>query len=260
MSSSFLGGDTFSFISGGSGGGSGTSGSAGTSGFSGTSGTSGTMGSSGLSFGSSGTSGESGTSGTSGSTGLTGTGGTSGFTGTAGTSGLTGSSGTSASNGTSGTGGANGTAGTSGSSGNGTSGTAGLTGTAGTSGVSAAGTIKNYQVVLATSNGSLSSVTSATDPVGVSLIGAAGWSFTIDSSTQFTIGHPLGNVFIGAFTNGLNGSNVLTRTFAGNTTGNYSMFQNSAFTSITFYSLSGTLAGYATVGLGTLTINFQAKV
>ena len=41
MSSTFLGGDTFSFISGGSGGGSGTGGSAGTSGVSGTSGTSG---------------------------------------------------------------------------------------------------------------------------------------------------------------------------------------------------------------------------
>ena len=156
--------------------------------------------------------------------------------------------------------GTSGTSGSSGSSGNGTAGTSGGTGTAGTSGVSAAGTIKNYQVVIATSNGSLSSVTSATDPVGANLIGAAGWTFTIDSSTQFTITHPLGNVFIGAFTNGLNGSNVLTRTFSGNTTGNYSMFQNSAFTSIIFYSLSGTLAGYATVGLGTLTINFQAKV
>jgi hypothetical protein len=96
--------------------------------------------------------------------------------------------------------------------------------------------------------------------VGVSLIGAAGWSFTIDSGTQFTIGHPLGNVIIGSFTNGLNGSNVLTRTFSGNTTGNFSMFQNSSFNTITYYSLSPTLAGYATVGLASLTINVFAKV
>jgi hypothetical protein len=51
-----------------------------------------------------------------------------------------------------------------------------------------------------------------------------------------------------------------TRTFTGNTTGNYSMFQNSSYNQITFYSLSGTLAGYATVGASTLTINFFAKV
>ena len=250
MSSTFLGGDTFSLFSGGSGGGTGgVVGSSGTSGQ--TYGTSGTSG-----MGTSGTSGSSGSAGTSGGTG------TSGVTGTSGTSGGTGSSGTTGTSGSAGTSGmgTSGTSGSSGSSGNGTAGTSGGTGTAGTSGVSAAGTIKNYQVVIATSNGSLSSVTSATDPVGASLIGAAGWTFTIDSSTQFTITHPEGNVFIGAFTNGLNGSNVLTRTFSGNTTGNYSMFQNSAFTSITFYSLSGTLAGYATVGLGTLTINFQAKV
>jgi hypothetical protein len=38
------------------------------------------------------------------------------------------------------------------------------------------------------------------------------------------------------------------------------MFQNSSYNQITFYSLSGTLAGYATVGASTLTINFFAKV
>lgn len=111
-----------------------------------------------------------------------------------------------------------------------------------------------------TTNGALDSLASATDPVGANLIGAPGWSFTIDSGSQFTIGHPLGNVIIGAFTNGVNGANVLTRTFTGNTTGNYSMFQNSSYNTITFYSLSGTLAGYATVGAATLTINFFAKV
>jgi hypothetical protein len=247
--SNFLGAENFGFLSGGSGGG-GASGSSGTSGQ-----TYGTSGTSGM--------GTSGVSGSSGTSGLTGSSGTSGLTGTSGTSGASGSSGTSGSTGTSGNSGTNGSSGTSGigtSGTSGSSGTAGLTGTAGTSGVSAAGTIKNYIVVINTENGSLSSVASATDPVGQSLIGASGWSFSIDSATVFTIGHPLGNVWVGAFTNGLNGSNVLTRTFSGNTTGNYSMFQDSSFTSMTFYSLSPTLAGYASVGLATLTINFFAKV
>jgi hypothetical protein len=153
-----------------------------------------------------------------------------------------------------------GTAGSSGTSALGSSGTSGSSGLTGTSGVSAAGTLKTFTVVLNTVNGALNTVASATDPVGASLIGAAGWSFTIDSGSQFTIGHPLGNVITSAWTNGVNGANVLTRTFTGNTTGNYSMFQDSGYTSVTFYSLSGTLAGYATVGASTMTIYFFAKV
>jgi len=250
MSTSFLGGDGLSLISGG---GSGTGGV-------------GSSGTSGLSYGSSGTSGLRGTSGTSGTSGSTGTSGTSASSGSSGTSGLTGSSGTSGLNATAGTSGNSGSSGSSGTSAlgssgtSGSSGTAGFTGTAGTSGVSAAGTLKTFTVVITTENGNLSSVLTATDPTGANLIGAAGWAFTVNSGTQFTIGHPLGNVVVGAFTNGLNGANVLTRTFTGNTTGNYSMFQDSGFTTITFYSLSPTLAGYATVGSATLTINFFAKV
>jgi len=38
------------------------------------------------------------------------------------------------------------------------------------------------------------------------------------------------------------------------------MFQDSGYTTVTFYSLSGTLAGYATVGASTMTIYFFAKV
>jgi hypothetical protein len=142
----------------------------------------------------------------------------------------------------------------------GSSATSGLTGTAGTSGVSAAGTLKTFTVVIGTENGSLNAVVSATDPVGASLIGETGWNFTINSGSQFTITHPLGNVIVGAFTSGVNGSNVLSRSFSGNTTGNYSMFQNSGYTTMTYYSLSPTLAGYASVGSGSLTIFFLAKV
>lgn len=247
--SNFLGTDTFGFVSGGSGGG-GASGSSGTSGQ-----TYGTSGTSGM-----GTSGTSGSSGSSGSSGISGT---SGLTGTAGTSGSSGSSGVTGTSGTAGSSGVSGTNGSSGSSGTsafGSSGTSGFTGTAGTSGVSAAGTLKTYTIVLNTINGAITSVNSATDPVGANLIGAAGWNFSVDSGTVFSVDHPLGNVIVGAFTSGLNGSNVLTRTFSGNTTGNYSMFQNSSYNQITFYSLSGTLAGYATVGASTLTIYILAKV
>ena len=247
--SNFLGTDYFGFTSGGSGGG-GASGSSGTSGQ--TFGTSGTSG-----MGTSGTSGSAGTSASSGSSG------TAGLTGTAGTSASSGSSGSSGTSGSSGSSGASGTVGTSGSSGTsalGSSGTSGSSGSAGTSGVSASGTLKTYTVVLNTVNGALNSVASATDPVGANLIGASGWTFTIDSGSQFTIVHPLGNVITGAWTNGVNGANVLTRTFTGNTTGNYSMFQDSGYTQVTFYSLSGTLAGYATVGASTMTIYFFAKV
>lgn len=247
--SNFLGTDYFGFTSGGSGTG-GASGSSGTSGQ--TFGTSGTSG-----MGTAGTSGSAGTSASSGNTG------TSGLTGTSGTSASSGSSGVSGTSGASGSSGLSGTVGTSGSSGTsalGSSGTSGSSGLTGTSGLSAAGTLKTFTVVINTVNGALSTVASAVDPVGNNLIGAAGYSFTVDSGSEFTIGHPLGNTIVGAFTNGVNGANVLTRTFTGNTTGNYSMFQNSTFTSITFYSLSGTLAGYATVGASTLTIHFFAKV
>jgi hypothetical protein len=250
MSSTFLGGDTFSLFSGGSGGG--------------TSGVVGSSGTSGLTYGTSGTSGSSGSSGssaTSGVSGSSGTSATSGFTGTAGTSGSSGSSGSSGVNATAGTSGLSSTSGTSGSSAtSGFTGTAGTSGSSGSSGVSAAGVLKTYTIVLNTLNGILDSVVSATDPVGNNLIGAPGWSFTISSATNFIVGHPLGNVWVGAFTNGLNGSNVLTRTFSGNTTGNYSIFQNNIYTNITFYSLNATNAGYSSVGASTLTINVFAKV
>jgi hypothetical protein len=106
----------------------------------------------------------------------------------------------------------------------------------------------------------LDSVTSATDPTGASLIGAAGWTFTVSSTTSFQITHPLGNVITGATSSGVNGANVLTKSFFGNTTGTYSMFQNSGYTTMTYNTLTPTQAGYASSGSSTLTIYFFAKV
>ncbi len=115
-------------------------------------------------------------------------------------------------------------------------------------------------MVVATAGGNLSSVASATDPSGNSLIGASGWNFVVSSSTTFTITHPLGNVIIGAYSSGVNGANVLTKAFWGNTTGTYSMYQNSTYTTMTYYTLTPTQAGYASTGTSTLTITFLAKV
>jgi hypothetical protein len=223
-------------------------GASGGDGSSGTSGSSGTNGSSGIN-GSSGSSGISGTNGTSATSGISGSNGTSGLTGTSGTSGFTGTAGTSGTVGTSGTAGSNGTAATS-----------GFTGSSGTSGATPTGTLQVYTVVINTSNGLLSSVASATDPNGANLIGAPGWTFTVTSATIFDITQPLGNVIVGAYTSGVNNTVVLTRSFVGNTTGNYSMFQNSTYTGMTFYSLNPTNAGYSSTGSSTLTLYFLAKV
>ena len=102
-------------------------------------------------------------------------------------------------------------------------------------------------------------MTSATDPNGNNLIGAAGWTFTIVSNTQFRINHPLGNIFVGAFTNGVNPANslVTTRVFFGNSTGTYSMFQDVSYTQIDFYSMSSVNAGYASAGSGSVIINLM---
>ena len=211
--------------------------------------------------GSSGTNGSSGSSGTSGSSGSSGTAGTSGITGTDGSSGTAGSSGTTGTSGFTGTAGTSGTVGTSGANGSsGTTGTSGITGSSGTSGATPTGILNVFTVVINTSNGLLSSVASATDPNGASLIGAPGWTFTVTSATIFDITHPLGNVIVGAYTSGVNNTVVLTRSFVGNTTGNYSMFQNSIYTGMTFYSLNPTNAGYSSTGNSTLTLYFLAKV
>lgn len=133
-------------------------------------------------------------------------------------------------------------------------------GTSGTSGVSAAGTLKTYTVVIATVGGQLSSVTSATAPDGTSLIGVAGWTFTVAGVSQFTITHPLGNVITGASSNGVNGALVLTRPFSGLSTAQYTLFQNSTYTTMNFYSMVAANSGYASTGTASVTIYFFAKV
>jgi hypothetical protein len=155
-----------------------------------------------------------------------------------------------------------GTSGTSGVSGFGTAGTSGVSGagTAGTSGVSATNTLRIFTVVVNTLAGGLSTVASATSPDGTNLIGAAGWTFTVVSGSQFRIVHPLGDVFIGTNSAGINGAVVTRRTFTGNTTSQYTMLENSTYTQIDYYTVTNVQGGYAATGSSTFTIYLMAKV
>ena len=229
----------------------GTSGLTGASGTSGTDGSSGQTGSNGTS-GSSGTSGSAGTSGSSGATGVDGTAGTSGSSGLTGTSGQTGSSGTAGSSGTSGVGAA-GTAGTSGSS--------GVAGTSGTSSAGAAGVLYNYKIVVATTGGTISGITSATGPSGANLIGLSGWSFSV-SPPNVVMTHPLGNTLISFYSLGLGATTTTYRPYTGNSGAQFSAIGNTAFNQITFYSNTAANTGFNGAGTdaNALTISFQSTI
>jgi hypothetical protein len=113
---------------------------------------------------------------------------------------------------------------------------------------------------LNTSGGIVVSVASATSPTGANLIGAPGWSFTVPSTTQLTVVHPLGSNLLGAFSTGIGNTQTITRAFAGTSTIQYAMIQNIAFTQVDFWALSAANAGYATSGTSTLTIFMFALV
>jgi hypothetical protein len=190
----------------------------------------------------SGSSGTSGVSGTSGTSGIGGSSGTSGIDGSSGTSGLTGSSGT---------------------SGQGTSGTSGITGSSGTSGTASipAGLGYAYTIVVATLAGAVNSITSATAPSGANLIGAPGWTIAL-SGINLVVTHPLGNTILVGLSRGLNGANVLIRSYSGTATGQFSMFSNSGYTIVTFYSNSPANAGFngAATDPNALTVTFLSTV
>ena len=104
-----------------------------------------------------------------------------------------------------------------------------------------------YKFVINTSGGNLTTVASATGPNGANLIGATGWSFTVNSSTQFTVTHPLGQNIMNAFVYGVGASLSWMRTFS-STTGvaALAMSQDLAYTSCTFYGLSVQFLGTST--------------
>ena len=116
-----------------------------------------------------------------------------------------------------------------------------------------------YKFVINTVGGGLSSVASATAPDGTNILNTGGWTETITSGTQFTVTHPLGQKIIGGQTVGINGAIALTRPFFSNSTGTYSIQQNSSFTQVDFWSMSATQAGYAGSGNSTVTVYMLAS-
>ncbi len=256
-------GDEFLLITMGEHGVAGTSGTSGTSGSSGINGTSGTSGINGTS-GTSGTSGSNGSSGTSGTSGISGSSGTSGISGVDGTSGTSGSSGI---NGTSGTSGINGTSGTSGSNGSsGTSGSAGSSGTSGTSPLYVDATVKSYQIVLNMSGGNIDTsgtpIASVLGPNGENkaTLEADGWSFNCPSTSRLTVTRPSGlqsQPMVNIMTHGVNGSNVLSKSPNGTTTGVNSSFQTYSggnWTTMDMYGIASASLGAALNG--TIIITF----
>jgi hypothetical protein len=119
------------------------------------------------------------------------------------------------------------------------------------------GNLKNYQFVFSTNGGVLTDITAATDANGQSILRATGWSYVVQSS-QITINHPLGNSIVAAHSQGVSGSQVVTKSFFGSSPSTYSMVQNSNFTQINFYAITASNAGFAVSGASTYTINLQA--
>ena len=186
--------------------------------------------------------------------------GSSGTSGVSGTSGISGTNGTSGISGTDGTSGTSGLTGTSGTSGQGTSGTSGLSGTSGTSSIPS-GLGYAYTIVVATTGGTVSGITSAVAPSGASLVGAPGWTIAL-SGVNLVVTHPLGNTIFLGLSKGINGANVLIRQYSGVNTASFSMFSNSGYTIVTFYSNTAANAGFngAATDPNALTVTFLSTV
>jgi hypothetical protein len=174
------------------------------------------------------------------------------FTG-AGIGGITGSDGfatITVTGGTSGTSGSSGSSGESGSSGTSGISIAGPTGPTGAPG--SGGTSTPYKLVVNVAGGVINSITSLLDPSGSNINGVGGWSVVANSpsANAIQITHPLGKPLTDFTSLGINGSNVLTRSFIATATSQYSVFQNSGYTTATIYSASAGNGGYTTIGAG----------
>jgi hypothetical protein len=159
--------------------------------------------------------------------------------------------------------GTSGLTGSSGTSGQGTSGTSGVTGSSGTSGTSSipAGLGYAYTIVVATTGGTVSGITSAVAPSGANLIGAPGWNIAL-SGVNLVVTHPLGNTVLAGFSRGINGANVLLKQYIAVPTSQMALYSNSSYTILTFYSNTPALAGFNGAGTdpNALTVIFTSTV
>lgn len=111
---------------------------------------------------------------------------------------------------------------------------------------------KPYKLVVNINGGTVNSITALYDPSGVNINGVGGWSVVANSPNpnSVTITHPLGVPLTDFFSIGINGSNTIIRSFILLQTTQYSVHQNSSFTTATVYSISTTNAGFAGSGTG----------
>ena len=118
-----------------------------------------------------------------------------------------------------------------------------------------------YTIVVATTSGTKSGITSATSPSGANLIGAVGWNFTL-AGDIVTVTHPLGDTLFIGKTIGIGASSNLIRPFAGTSTLTLSIFTNTTYTVISFYGLTSTNTGYSSSATNpnALTITFLSTV
>lgn len=113
---------------------------------------------------------------------------------------------------------------------------------------------KPYKLVVNISSNAVQAVTALYDPAGVNINGVDGWSVAVNTPNpnSITITHPLGVPLTDFFSLGINGTNVITKSFVSLSSAAYSVIQNSAFTTATIYAISANNAGFASAGSGDL--------
>jgi hypothetical protein len=128
-----------------------------------------------------------------------------------------------------------------------------ITGPTGPTGApGSSGTSTPYKLVVNVAVGGISSITSLLDPSGSNINGVGGWSAVANSpsANAIQITHPLGKPLTDFTSLGINGSNVLTRSFLATATSQYSVFQNNVYTTATIYTATPGNGGYTSSGTG----------
>ena len=124
------------------------------------------------------------------------------------------------------------------------------------------GHIYRYTIVVATTSGTKSGITSATAPSGLNLIGAAGWTITL-ATDNVIVTHPLGNTIFWGQVRGVGATDSLIRPYtAVSSSLSLAMHSNSTYTVLTFYGNTVTNTRYngSATNPNALTINFFSSV
>jgi hypothetical protein len=128
--------------------------------------------------------------------------------------------------------------------------------------VPATGHIYRYTIVVATTSGTKSGITSATAPSGLNLIGAVGWTITL-TGDNVIVTHPLGNTIFWGQVRGVGATDSLIRPYTTVSSSlNLAMHSNSTYTVLTFYGNTVTNTRYnnSATNPNALTINFFSSV